>query len=199
MNLQKLNENLNIHQSLPDNPNLTSEDLKKKFDEAGNVIKKFLNDLLIPDIESKVPEEITSQIKVAVGKLEKKIEDLKKEFGEDLETFKEQINKLIKDNLSKSTNYEDFVITTNNNQLLETNIQYGQDTKTPTFTKEGYKPLAMVGWTTTNKEWNISEVYTKSIIESSITVYIRGNSMPNHGNIYDSTTVSVHLLWVKIK
>ena len=116
MNLQKLNENLNIHQSWPDNPILTSEDLKKKFDEAGNVIKKFLNDLLIPDIESKVPEEITSQIKVAVGKLEKKIEDLKKEFGEDLETFKEQINELIKDNLSKSTNYEDFVITTSNNQ-----------------------------------------------------------------------------------
>ena len=98
-----------------------------------------------------------------------------------------------------STSYGDFELTTNNNQLLETNIQYGQDTKTPTFTKKGYKPLAMVGWTTTNKEWNISEVYIKSITESSITVYIRGNSMPNHGNIYDSTTVSVHILWVKIK
>ena len=190
--MNKLTENLNIIQNLSNQPTENAEELKRKFDEAGNIIKNYLNDVVEP---------VLTQIE---GNYVKGVDfnKYKKEIKDDIDKFDTKLKQAIQElsnSIGLSTSYGDFEITTNNNQLLETNIQYGQDTKTPTFTKEGYKPLAMVGWTTTNKAWNISEVYTKSIIGSSITVYIRGNSMPNHGNIYDSTTVSVHILWVKIK
>ena len=46
MNLPKLTENLNIHQSLEDQPTLSSSELKVKFDEAGNKIKEYINNHL---------------------------------------------------------------------------------------------------------------------------------------------------------
>lgn len=190
--MNKLTENLNIIQNLANQPTENAKELKRKFDEAGNIIKNYLNDTVEPSVTKIENDHITS---TDFNNYKKEIKDNLNAFDTKLQQVKQELSKSI----GLSTSYGDFEFTTNNNQLLETNIQYGQDTKTPTFTKEGYKPLAMVGWTTTNKAWNISEVYTKSIIGSSITVYIRGNSMPNHGNIYDSTTVSVHILWVKIK
>lgn len=52
--IQLLDGDLNIIQKLDDEPNdvggLTSAQLKEKFDEAGNTIKTFLNESLIPEI-----------------------------------------------------------------------------------------------------------------------------------------------------
>lgn len=52
MSFKKLDTNLNIHQSLPDQPTLSAEELKEKFDEAGNVIKDFINEH-ITELEEK--------------------------------------------------------------------------------------------------------------------------------------------------
>lgn len=51
MGLPKLNENLNIISSLPDKPTNSAIELKEKFDEAGNKIKDFLNNIFIPKVE----------------------------------------------------------------------------------------------------------------------------------------------------
>lgn len=51
MSLPKLNENLNIISSLPDRPTNSAIELKEKFDEAGNKIKSFLNNVFIPKVE----------------------------------------------------------------------------------------------------------------------------------------------------
>lgn len=52
--LDLLTEDLNIIQALDDEPNdvggLSSAELKAKFDEAGNAIKNFINDSLIPQV-----------------------------------------------------------------------------------------------------------------------------------------------------
>lgn len=54
LEIQYLNGDLNIIQKLDDEPNdvggLTSAQLKAKFDEAGNTIKTYINDTLIPAI-----------------------------------------------------------------------------------------------------------------------------------------------------
>ena len=54
LKIELLNGDLNIIQKLDDEPNdvggLTSAELKAKFDEAGNVIKTYINDTLIPAI-----------------------------------------------------------------------------------------------------------------------------------------------------
>ena len=52
MSLPTLNENLNIHQSLPDQPALNAEELKQEFDKAPNLIKEYLNGILLPAIDT---------------------------------------------------------------------------------------------------------------------------------------------------
>lgn len=54
LEIQLLDGDLNIIQKLDDEPNdvggLTSAELKAKFDESGNIIKKYINDTLIPAV-----------------------------------------------------------------------------------------------------------------------------------------------------
>lgn len=54
LEIQLLDGNLNIIQKLDDEPNdvggLTSAELKAKFDESGNIIKKYINETLIPAV-----------------------------------------------------------------------------------------------------------------------------------------------------
>lgn len=52
MALPQLTDNLNITQSLPNKPTQEASELKIKFDEAGNIIKVYLNDTLLPAIEN---------------------------------------------------------------------------------------------------------------------------------------------------
>lgn len=52
MSLPTLNENLNIHQSLPDKPALNAEELKQEFDKAPNLIKEYLNGTLLSQIDT---------------------------------------------------------------------------------------------------------------------------------------------------
>ena len=55
MAISRLDSDLNIIQQLDDEPNdvggLSAEELKEKFDESGNTIKGFLNNVLIPALE----------------------------------------------------------------------------------------------------------------------------------------------------
>lgn len=54
LKIQLLDGDLNIIQKLDDEPNdvggLTSAELKAKFDEGGNIIKKYINETLIPSV-----------------------------------------------------------------------------------------------------------------------------------------------------
>lgn len=54
LEIQLLDGDLNIIQKLDDEPNdvggLTSAELKSKFDESGNIIKKYINETLIPAV-----------------------------------------------------------------------------------------------------------------------------------------------------
>lgn len=61
MSLTKLTENLNNVSSLPDKPSIQSEELKKVFDAAGNIIKEYLNTILTEEIEKDITE-LTNKI-----------------------------------------------------------------------------------------------------------------------------------------
>lgn len=56
MSLPKFNKDIKIISKLDDEPNdvggLSANELKAKFDEAGNLIKAFINDTLLPYLES---------------------------------------------------------------------------------------------------------------------------------------------------
>lgn len=52
MALEKLTDNVEIHQTLGDTPNsegMTAADLKAKFDQAAKIIKQFINDRIVPN------------------------------------------------------------------------------------------------------------------------------------------------------
>ena len=61
--MEKFTEDLNIIRSLPDNPALTSDEFKSKFDEAGKKIKEYLNNIVGPEIESRAGEAENDTIK----------------------------------------------------------------------------------------------------------------------------------------
>lgn len=52
MSIQKLNDNVNLVSALPDKPTLTSAELKAVFDKGSEIIKNYINNVLIPAIES---------------------------------------------------------------------------------------------------------------------------------------------------
>lgn len=56
MSLTKLTENLNKVSSLPDKPTLQADELKAIFDEAGNAIKNYINEILTEEIEKLVSD-----------------------------------------------------------------------------------------------------------------------------------------------
>lgn len=64
MSLSKLNENLNNHQSLPDQPALTSDELKILFDKASNDIKDYINNILTTEIDSLITQIQNGKIDV---------------------------------------------------------------------------------------------------------------------------------------
>lgn len=72
MSIPKLTENLNIHQSLPDQPNLTADELKQKWDEAPNIIKDYLNNILIDSVNEQL-ESTLSELKETSTELSNKL------------------------------------------------------------------------------------------------------------------------------
>ena len=200
-NIEKFTEDVNVHQSLDDQPSLTASELKKKWDEPVNKIKFYLNNTLIPKIETEVPKEIAEQIKTAIKEVTDELEKTKKAVSDSLEAMEKSINEALTNGLKKVTSSEDFELTLDNQVLLTTNYQYGEVKKTATFQKKGYKPLGVVGYVCPagNGGWGLHECYASKLGEESIDVYIRGNPGAAAGNIQYSTTVRVHILWVKIK
>lgn len=52
MSLSKLNDNLNVIQSLPNKPSQEAEKLKAEFDKSANLIKTYINEVLTEEIET---------------------------------------------------------------------------------------------------------------------------------------------------
>lgn len=59
MEIQKFSRDMNIIAKLDDEPNdmggLSAAQLKSKFDEGGLALQKYINDILIPEVE-KIPQ-----------------------------------------------------------------------------------------------------------------------------------------------
>lgn len=60
MALTKLTENLNNVQSLANKPPLEAEELKAVFDQSGNSIKEYINEILTEEIEALITSTVES-------------------------------------------------------------------------------------------------------------------------------------------
>jgi len=76
MSLTKFNQNVNNHQSLPDKPGLSSEELKKFFDKASVDIKEYLNTVLTEEVDG-IISTLQSTISGNTRNFENLIEELR--------------------------------------------------------------------------------------------------------------------------
>ncbi len=78
MNISKFEGNVKVISTLEDKPALTSSQLKAKFDEAPQLIKDYINNILIPSIEGglvTIVNDLTTggSTKVASAEMVKKL------------------------------------------------------------------------------------------------------------------------------
>lgn len=66
MALTEFSKNMNYIQTLPDQPTETAEELKQKFDQAGNDIKNFLNETLTKEIDELISKLNSSKISLSM-------------------------------------------------------------------------------------------------------------------------------------
>lgn len=93
MNLSKMTDDLNIIQTLADQPTLDSPTLKSKFDEAGNNIKNYINNILIKGIETGTSEDIKTAKTSITNYVDTSLKKLDEEITNDLNTVKTNIEK----------------------------------------------------------------------------------------------------------
>lgn len=124
MNLPKLTENLNIHQSLPDKPTLTTEELKIAFDSAGNIIKDYLNDILTSAIDTGVEEEIAT----STAGINNAILDLENTVNESISGIEADIT-----NINNNLNVQNQAIKNQVNDLIKTQT-FSSSFEIPAFT-----------------------------------------------------------------
>lgn len=190
MAISKMTDDLNIISSLPDRPTLTSQELKGQFDKASNLIKKYLNE--------KLTEEVATELETTKNEASKNLNAKVKEIEESVEStineLREEIEKNITSQLNGKTQYEDFVIETKS--IYYSCTQSQQQSLSATYTKEGYKPLGLVGHYYTNlyEGW-AQGAYAENINDTSITV----KGFVARGNTGGTTQgyLNLNILWVK--
>ena len=189
MSIERLTENLNIIQMLSNRPVQNANDLKSEFDEAAGIIKDYLNNVVAPKIDA--IEDIANE---KIGS--EKFQELKEKLEKEVEDKLTEIDKSLAEIEKVATSYEDFEITTES--IAYSVTQSMEKDLIATYTKEGYKPLGIVGhYYTSVYGGNSNGAYVKNISDTSITVQghiSRGNTGgTTAGNLY------VNILWMKIK
>ena len=214
--MEKFTEDLNIIRSLPDNPALTSEEFKSKFDEAGKKIKEYLNSIVGPEIESKAGEEEMAQLN---KKIDDSLTELEGEVNTAIETLTASVNKSISDmqtslnssvsslntNVGKKTSYGDFLITRNSYQSQSGGIVSTSSRNADLYhsvSQSGYYPIALVGvrGTSTEDKFDYRHGYLSNQANGScIAHWIFTNNEGGSFNANDLPACEVEILWVKVR
>ena len=214
--MEKFTEDLNIIRSLPDNPALTSDEFKSKFDEAGKKIKEYLNNIVGPEIESKAGEAEMTQLN---KKIDDSLAELESEVNTALETLTASVNKSISDmqtslnssvsslntNVGKKAVYSDFVITRNSYQSQSGGIVSTSSRNADLYhsvSKSGYYPIALVGvrGTSTEDKFDYRHGYLSNQANGScIAHWIFTNNEGGSFNANDLPACEVEILWVKVR
>ena len=118
MNLPIFTENVNVHQSLPDQPTLTAIELKKKWDEGASKIKAFINETLIPALNEQLPEELEAQRESILNEVNGLLNALKSTYDTKFTSVNNSIatiNNNINTINGKITSINNSITTINNN------------------------------------------------------------------------------------
>lgn len=196
--IPKLTEDLNIIQSLQDQPTISSSELKKQFDTAGNSIKTYLNNILtsyIDNLESNMAtKEDNKKLK---NELQKSLEEYKTELDNKFNAFKKEIQNSLDEVNNKIANvlkYDNFVVETYSHR---TNYSPAQTvTISGTQSKEGYYPVCIAGFYQEHISIVMKGVYITSKGDNKVSYRaIATNS--DWGNACNNVLTQIYILWVK--
>lgn len=221
--LQKLTEDLNIIQTLADQPTITSSELKAKFDEASNKIKDYINNILIDGIEDwgdDLKSTLEGELQDALDELEALINGLTAEDVpydnttsglsatdvqhaiDEIKTALTSVTNNVNANLNKKSVYGDFEVTTVvRSDALPPSAPTSRDyTLTVTALKEGYMPLGIVGYSydrsgETDADLRRFQLTTRASGRAVVTYRLKLN------NTQTTITHALYfdILWVKIR
>jgi hypothetical protein len=215
--MEKFTEDLNIIRSLPDNPALTSDEFRSKFDEAGKKIKEYINNILGPEVESKAGEaemtllstNLNNKIDDSLAELErdvnKAISDLTTSVNGSLQSMNSAINST-NSTVSQKTTYADFLITRNSYQNQGNDYVVSTSDRNAdlyhSVNQSGYYPIALIGvrGTSTDEKFDYRYGYLSNQTNGScIAHWIFTNHDKGSFNANSLPACEVTVLWVKIR
>ena len=203
--MQTLDANLNFISTLPDKPSISTAELKREFDKAGNTIKDYINNIQIPELtqfQANIETSVSTQISGLRTELEGSMSTLQTTLEGEMSTLETNLNNsmtTLRNDVTSAVSGKvasgDFVIT-QHTQGVEPSYGYNYETRSTTATNSGYKALGCVGWTIAQDIGNIrvDGVRTTAIGNGTCTIELRtfGNTGDrNHG------TFTLSILWVK--
>lgn len=211
-------EDVNIISSLPDQPTITSTELKAKFDEASTKIKNYINNTLIDGITDwgdDLQTTIEGDLQDALDEIQALIDGLSAEDVaydnttsgltatdvqnaiDELVTKVNSVTSDVNNNLGKKTIYSDFEMS---NASASVTVQPLQDyTGTIIATKSGFKPLGIVGvhFTRVFADMQLVRWQLTSRSDGSTTVTYRILNADNTRAL--NASVYFDILWVKVR
>ena len=196
--IDKFTEKLNIIESLPDQPTLNANELKRQFDLAGNLIKDFLNDILLPYVEKMESNMATKDdLKKFKEDIQKSLDDYIEELDNKFSKYKEGVQSLLDDINGKIENvikYDSFVVDKYSHRA---NYNAGQTvTITGTQSKEGYYPVCVAGYYQEHDSLRVKGVYITSKTDGKVS-YRAIVHNEDYGNGFGNILFEMYILWVK--
>ncbi len=214
-------EDVNIISSLPDQPTITSTELKAKFDEASTKIKNYINNTLIDgitdwgdDLQTTIEEDLQDaldEIQALINGLSAEnvaydnttsgltATDVQNAIDE-LVTKINSVTSDVNNNLGRKTIYSDFEMS---NASASVTVQPVQDyTGTIIANKVGFKPLGIVGVHFARNSGVFADIHLvrwqlTSRSDGSTTVTYRILNADNTRAL--NVSVYFDILWVKVR
>lgn len=176
--IDKMTEDVNIHQSLPDKPTLSSNDLKIKWDLGVTRIKNYINDILIPSVE-KFSTEVEKKIRDFSTSLEEYINEVitnfKNEINNKINEIETNVRNIMSSKMDKGAgNLAYTTVTYYNEWTGGSNLGIDRDFTGP---GSGFYPIAIN--TTDTKTYG---AYIKGAANNKLTAHIEifGPSVTNY-------------------
>lgn len=202
--MKKITDDLNIISSLPENPALTSSEFRMKFDEAGKIIKNYINNIVEPAVtnaENNISNKADmAQLDEISNNLNTSMEQFKNEVNTELEAQAGSLNGLVE----KATQYGDFAVSETPTYTIN-HGHGGVKTHTATITKAGYFPLCIAGFVSegvneysNSKGPALLDLYLTELKVGSCKLNARLEISNNQNWTYHST-YRARILWVKVK
>lgn len=202
MALERLTEDLNIISSLPDQPAMTGTELKGKFDEAGNIIKDFLNDQLLDELEDwqvDISTSVTSQISDLSDSVDTRLTTLETALTGQMSNLDTTLRSYVDTKTSQVSSSLSTLTTKMNGALrvdryTNSGAWYGDHDRDYTYNiPSGYTFLGLINpFNNSGNHNHLAQIYVKNITSTQVTV-----SCYFHGSDTAQWTWGYSLLYAK--